>query len=401
MSIRVDSKALRGAASAVSIVWAATMLSGCMTLGFGGDPTVTSSTATSSAGNLNQPMPGPVVATVAPNGRFIPPAEVGQPSGSETIVTGSLPANRAKPNSVTSQDLPALASSSAAGSPAAMPAQPSSTPVQVASVSQSPAPAAVAPKLAAVPDNSYVHVIEAGESIYSIARRYDVATDAIVKANHLSAPNQIFVGQKLIIPGRGDLVANRSVAAAKPASPTAVDKTETASIPPVAPAAKVRPIVAATAPAQSAAAAPASAPAAKVANIPQTPATPASGSDKFRWPLVGRVINDFASTKGTGINIEAPEGAMVRAVDSGTVIYVGNAVEGYGNLVLIKHPNGYVSAYAHLKDISVSKGEDVMRGDPIGSAGMTGSVSRPQLHFELRKGATPVDPLPLLATSQG
>jgi murein DD-endopeptidase MepM/ murein hydrolase activator NlpD len=123
-----------------------------------------------------------------------------------------------------------------------------------------------------------------------------------------------------------------------------------------------------------------------------------SGADKFRWPISGRVITDFANSKGTGINIEAPEGTAVRAAENGQVIYAGSGVEGYGNLVLIRHPNGYVSAYAHLKDMNVAKGTVVNRGDNIGTAGMTGSVSKPQLHFELRKGATPVDPIPLLAS---
>jgi murein DD-endopeptidase MepM/ murein hydrolase activator NlpD len=122
-----------------------------------------------------------------------------------------------------------------------------------------------------------------------------------------------------------------------------------------------------------------------------------SGADKFRWPISGKVITDFIASKGTGINIEAPEGAAVRAAENGQVIYVGSGVEGYGNLILIRHANGYVSAYAHLKAVGVNKGDNVTRGDSIGQAGMTGSVSRPQLHFELRKGATPVDPVPLLA----
>ncbi|MDB5562483.1 MAG: peptidoglycan DD-metalloendopeptidase family protein [Hyphomicrobiales bacterium] len=122
-----------------------------------------------------------------------------------------------------------------------------------------------------------------------------------------------------------------------------------------------------------------------------------SGADKFRWPVSGKIITDFAASKATGINIAAPDGSPVRAAENGTVIYVGSGVEGYGNLVLIRHANGYVSAYAHLKSMSVAKGDVVNRGDSIGAAGMTGSVSSPQLHFELRKGATPVDPVPLLA----
>src|SRR5690606_29759038 len=102
-----------------------------------------------------------------------------------------------------------------------------------------------------------------------------------------------------------------------------------------------------------------------------TPAPTASAtSDKFRWPLSGRVITDFAASRGTGINIEAPEGTSVRAAENGEVIYVGNAVEGYGNLVLIKHDNGFVSAYAHLNTIGVVKGDGVSRGDAIGTVGM-------------------------------
>ena len=132
------------------------------------------------------------------------------------------------------------------------------------------------------------------------------------------------------------------------------------------------------------------------AKIPlQEPAM--SGADKFRWPVSGKVIVDFTASKGTGINIAAPAGTPIRAAENGTVIYVGSGVEGYGNLVLIRHANGYVSAYANLKDIGVAKGASVNRGDSIGTAGMTGAVTSPQLHFELRKGATPVDPVPLLA----
>ena len=97
-----------------------------------------------------------------------------------------------------------------------------------------------------------------------------------------------------------------------------------------------------------------------------------------------------------GVPAKAPEGTPVRAAENGTVIYVGSGVEGYGNLVLIRHANGYVTAYANLKDMSVVKNAQVSRGDIIGTTGTTGAVASPQLHFELRKGATPVDPVPLL-----
>ncbi len=119
------------------------------------------------------------------------------------------------------------------------------------------------------------------------------------------------------------------------------------------------------------------------------------------WPAAGMVIADFTSNEGTGINIDAPEGAPVHAVANGVVIYVGDGVEGYGNLILLRHPNDYVSAYAHLQEIEVDRGSNVMRGDTIATVGHTGNVSHPQLHFELRKGATPVDPILYLPSSEG
>ncbi|HEY0920728.1 peptidoglycan DD-metalloendopeptidase family protein [Devosia sp.] len=265
-----------------------------------------------------------------------------------------------------------------------MSAQPSFAPAAVAS---KPAPVqAAAPNLVSVPTDAYVHVIESGESLYTIARRYDVTAQAIVQANGFSSPDKIFVGQKIVIPGRPDLLTKKGPATSA-AAPVLVASADPAAAMPAAspePARVETPV---------AAAAPAAKPLVQPAVEPKL-----SGAEKFRWPVSGRIITDFANSKGTGINIEAPEGAAIRAAENGQVIYVGSGVEGYGNLVLIRHPNGYVSAYAHLKDTTVQKGDVVNRGDNIGSAGMTGSVSRPQLHFELRKGATPVDPVPLLAS---
>jgi murein DD-endopeptidase MepM/ murein hydrolase activator NlpD len=269
-----------------------------------------------------------------------------------------------------------------------------------------------------------MHKIEAGESLYVIARRYDVTPEAIVTANGLASADRIFVGQELIIPGRPDLIAQKAqaqpvqkVAEAKPVVKPTDTQSDAPATPQVSPTPIARPagLKVANAPTkqpEQKASAPAqqqTAPAPqpqqkeiKTASVPETQITARPQADTqsqgFRWPVSGRMIQDFKASKNTGINIEAPEGTSVKAADSGTVIYTGNAVEGYGNLVLIKHPNGFVSAYAHLKDISVSKGANIRRGEQIGSVGLTGSVARPQLHFELRKGATPVDPAPLLAS---
>jgi murein DD-endopeptidase MepM/ murein hydrolase activator NlpD len=122
-----------------------------------------------------------------------------------------------------------------------------------------------------------------------------------------------------------------------------------------------------------------------------------SDSPEFRWPARGRVIQAFKSGSSDGINIALPEGTSVKAAEAGTVVYAGSELKGYGNLVLIKHPNGFVSAYANNGDIEVKRGETVKRGQTIAKSGQSGNVASPQLHFELRKGSTPVDPTQYLA----
>jgi murein DD-endopeptidase MepM/ murein hydrolase activator NlpD len=120
----------------------------------------------------------------------------------------------------------------------------------------------------------------------------------------------------------------------------------------------------------------------------------------FRWPVRGRVISSFGAKElsGTnnGINIAVPDGTPVKAAEVGTVAYAGDDVKKYGKLVLIKHENGYVSAYAHNGELNVKKGDMVKRGQVIAKSGATGDVASPQLHFQLRKGEQPMDPAKLL-----
>jgi len=135
----------------------------------------------------------------------------------------------------------------------------------------------------------------------------------------------------------------------------------------------------------------------------KTPTTVASvreadvGSEKFRWPVRGRIISDFGAKPGggrnEGVNLAVPEGTAVHAADDGTVIYSGNELKGYGNLVLVRHSDGWVSAYAHNSELKVKRGDTIRRGDVVALAGATGSVTQPQVHFELRQGNKPVDPL--------
>jgi murein DD-endopeptidase MepM/ murein hydrolase activator NlpD len=136
------------------------------------------------------------------------------------------------------------------------------------------------------------------------------------------------------------------------------------------------------------------------APAPQQNMAAASG---FRWPVRGRVISEFGKKpngeRNDGINLAVPEGTSVKAAEDGTVIYAGNELKSYGNLVLIRHADGWVSAYAHNSTLQVKRGDEVRRGQVVALSGMSGGVTTPQLHFELRKDATPVDPLQHLTES--
>ena len=124
----------------------------------------------------------------------------------------------------------------------------------------------------------------------------------------------------------------------------------------------------------------------------------AAGTEpEFRWPARGRIIQGFKAGGNDGINISVPAGTSVRAAESGVVVYSGNGLKGYSNLVLIKHPNGFVTAYGNNGELDVKRGETVKRGQVIAKSGDTGNVNSPQVHFELRKGSTPVDPTSYLA----
>jgi murein DD-endopeptidase MepM/ murein hydrolase activator NlpD len=120
----------------------------------------------------------------------------------------------------------------------------------------------------------------------------------------------------------------------------------------------------------------------------------------FRWPVRGKVITSYgAKTNGKandGINLAVPEGTPVKAAEDGVVAYSGNELKGYGNLVLVRHSNGYVTAYAHASELLVKRGDPIKRGQIIAKSGQSGEVGSPQLHFEIRKGSSPVDPLQFL-----
>lgn len=269
-----------------------------------------------------------------------------------------------------------------------------------------------------------------GETIATLSNRYGVPATALLSVNGLTNANQATPGRQIIIPVYNASGASQQASAPQPS----MAQSRTAAV--EAAKAKVRPgQVAASDAAAKAAAAKAAAkvepkvaaakpekakPAEVVAKVvapkpdktkpvveakaPVEPAKPAAepaettasidkSTTDFRWPARGRVIAGFNGKSNEGINISLPEGTPVKAAEGGTVAYSGSELKGYGNLVLIRHDNGFVSAYAHNGELNVKRGERVKRGQTIAKSGQSGNVSSPQLHFELRKGSTPVDPM--------
>jgi murein DD-endopeptidase MepM/ murein hydrolase activator NlpD len=233
-----------------------------------------------------------------------------------------------------------------------------------------------------------VHVVNRGDTLLSIAHRNHVPVAELAKANSLDPQAKLKLGTKLTVPGA------KTAAVAPAAAPAAV---AAAALAP--PATKMA--AAAGGPPQSA----------RLAQATTTPedtkvespvkAAEATGAlPTFRWPVRGKVITSYgAKTNGKsndGINLAVPEGTPVKAAEDGVVAYSGNELKGYGNLVLVRHSNGYVTAYAHASELLVKRGDTIKRGQIIAKSGQSGEVGSPQLHFEIRKGSSPVDPLQFL-----
>lgn len=239
------------------------------------------------------------------------------------------------------------------------------------------------------------HVVKPGETIYSLARHYRITPMAIAKANNVGLDHRVKVGDRVTIPGLSSGAPRLAAPAPAPTQPAPRIAAKPDVTPPAKPQGtpKVSPKIAQNdAPPSANIVTPAADPLPEPTPIGTTGAT----STSFRWPVRGRISEGFGpkSTGGQndGINIAVPQGTPIKAAEDGFVAYAGSELKGYGNLVLVRHSNGYVTAYAHASELAVKKGETVKRGQVIGKAGQTGNVTSPQLHFEVRKGATPVDP---------
>ena len=246
------------------------------------------------------------------------------------------------------------------------------------------------------------YTVASGDSLKAIAHKNGVTVDALKAANGLTS-SAIRVGQELKIPAAG-----QSVAAAKSAAKQPTDNMKTGSVPAAAPAAAQ-----ASAPASDATAAadkpkayqPPVADAkdsvAKTTGADVASNAPAeTGIGKYRWPVTGAVIAGYGANvdgqRNDGVDISVPEGTPVKSAENGVVIYAGNGLEKLGNTVLVRHADGKVTVYAHLKSLDVNRGDKVTRGQVIADSGMTGNASRPKLHFEVRKDSAPINPMSFL-----
>jgi murein DD-endopeptidase MepM/ murein hydrolase activator NlpD len=280
------------------------------------------------------------------------------------------------------------------GATAAAPA-PAPAPA-LAPVAAAPAMAPAAKPVAAVAAPPSTHFVNHGDTLASIARKNHISAAELARANGLDPSAKLKLGTRLTVPGAKTAAVAAPVAAAPvAAAPVAGTLQPVAAAP--APAMKM----AAAAPVQSARLAQAT------ANVEEKPAeTPAKAAEAtgalptFRWPVRGKVVTSYgAKTNGKsndGINLAVPEGTPVKAAEDGVVAYSGNELKGYGNLVLVRHSNGYVTAYAHASELLVKRGDTIKRGQVIAKSGQSGEVASPQLHFEIRKGSNPVDPLQFL-----
>ncbi|MDP6565402.1 MAG: M23 family metallopeptidase [Alphaproteobacteria bacterium] len=220
------------------------------------------------------------------------------------------------------------------------------------------------------------HRVQSGETLYSISRRYRVSMFDLARANDLTPPHTIRPGQSLKLPASERASQPRAVTAASPPPATAQAPLPGQKPPPGTTAARTRPPK----------------PAARQAKRP-----PPRTAGRFAWPVQGRVISRFGAKPGglhnDGINIAVQSGVAVRAADNGVVVYAGNELRGFGNLLLLRHRGGWVTAYGHNQALSVRVGDVVKRGEAIARAGSSGNIEKPQLHFEIRKGRRAVNPL--------
>jgi murein DD-endopeptidase MepM/ murein hydrolase activator NlpD len=255
------------------------------------------------------------------------------------------------------------------------------------------------PGSAAGPDAVPTYVVKDKDTVDSIASRYGVSTQSIVERNKLQAPYALRAGQSLAVPGAKYVAPREPVETASaspgiqggpPSGPPGPVKKEVLPPPPGARESKGEDRT----PGPAATGEPT--PLGKQAAV----APPPGPTPRFQWPLHGKVLTPYGENggqKSDGIDIAADNGAPVKAADGGTVVYAGDGVPHLGNLLLVEHSAGYITAYGNNESLLVKKGDKVSKGQTIARAGSSGGATSPRVHFEVRRGgAKTIDPMTVL-----
>ncbi|NQU57596.1 MAG: M23 family metallopeptidase [Rhodospirillales bacterium] len=260
--------------------------------------------------------------------------------------------------------------------------------------------------------NADAVIVGKGDTVYGLSKRHRVSARAIIEANSLKAPYVLKTGQRLVLPRARDYVVVRGDSLSAIAASQNVDMYAIARLnglkPPYTINIGQRLVLPATSRVRLVSIPTTEAPAAKRTSLSTkarpkqktVEAPPARTGKGFLWPLRGKIVSTYGGKsqglKNDGINIAAPRGAQVVAAENGVVAYAGNELRGFGNLLLLKHTGGWITAYAHNETLLVKRGDKIKKGQAIAKVGSSGSVQMPQLHFELRKGKKAIDPIKYL-----
>lgn len=239
--------------------------------------------------------------------------------------------------------------------------------------------------------------VRKGDTVYGISRRHGVSTRALVNANLLKPPYRLAIGQKLVVPRARVYTVHKGDTGYGISRRFGVDVSQLMRLNRLRKPYRLRPGQRLRLPPST--------------RAPVTEQRVATSSEQkpaarygFIWPVRGRIVSSFGPKKGglhnDGINIRVVRQEPVRAADNGVVVYTGRDLKGFGNLLLLRHAGGWITAYGHNDTLLVRKGDTVKRGQIVARAGSTGSVRTPQLHFEIRKGTLAVDPLRYLPAAQ-